>query len=328
MKKTIFTICLLMAATTTFSGGLYLVSGSDFRPCNIKYQLLTTTENQTLEVTPKRVFPLANYNNTLYEGPWSVKTQGQEFNFTPYETIPGGSSLGPNGVEIQPLQFTYALPGSHLVKIYDEWGNIYQLGFNNWDDLYSLHIDWSLQKSAQQYSRLQAVTIWNNANLKKVYIKYSYFGTESVEMAKNMFNTLTNIDECIVLGTERFVTLNNNFRFNFMTNGLSFPNVTTITGNCFTSSQRISYLSVPNARVMYGQTCGLSRGTQNEPLTDEAIIGNNWGLKAIRIGDALETIGLNSFWRQVNLNTVEFVTDEEDWIGKWNSMTLLTQFFG
>ena len=30
----------------------------------------------------------------------------------------------------------------------------------------------------------------------------------------------------------------------------------------------------------------------------------------------------------MNLKTIEFVTDEEDWIGTWNANTILKQFFG
>ena len=48
----------------------------------------------------------------------------------------------------------------------------------------------------------------------------------------------------------------------------------------------------------------------------------------MRIGDTVQYIGQNSFWRQVNLKTIEFVTDEDDWIGTWNANTLLQQFFG
>ena len=48
----------------------------------------------------------------------------------------------------------------------------------------------------------------------------------------------------------------------------------------------------------------------------------------MRIGDTVQYIGQNSFWRQVNLKTIEFVTDEENWIETWNANTLLQQFFG
>lgn len=48
----------------------------------------------------------------------------------------------------------------------------------------------------------------------------------------------------------------------------------------------------------------------------------------MRIGDTVQFIGQNSFWRQLNLKTIEFVTDEEDWIGTWNENILLQQFFG
>ena len=43
----------------------------------------------------------------------------------------------------------------------------------------------------------------------------------------------------------------------------------------------------------------------------------------MRIGDTVQYIGQNSFWRQVNLKTIEFVTDDENWIETWNANTLL-----
>ena len=79
---------------------------------------------------------------------------------------------------------------------------------------------------------------------------------------------------------------------------------------------------------MLGQTCNISRDANNTSISDQQIIERGWGLKVLRIGDQIEHIDQNSFWRQVNLKTIEFVTDEDDWIGKWNAKAFLTQFFG
>ena len=43
-KKAITTIGI-MASTMGFGGGLYIVSGGDFRQCNFKYVLRTTEPN-------------------------------------------------------------------------------------------------------------------------------------------------------------------------------------------------------------------------------------------------------------------------------------------
>ena len=97
IKKTIIAAFMALSATV-FASGLYFVSGGDFRPCNFKYTLMTIEPNQTLTLTPNKVFPLSNYGNPGYAGPWSVKTMGEEFVFGKYDTIPDGSALGGSGV--------------------------------------------------------------------------------------------------------------------------------------------------------------------------------------------------------------------------------------
>ncbi len=48
----------------------------------------------------------------------------------------------------------------------------------------------------------------------------------------------------------------------------------------------------------------------------------NLGLYRLRIGDKITKMGLNCFYGHENLRTIEYVTDEENWIGKWNSSIL------
>lgn len=45
-KTTLLTTITLLACSIAWGGGLYIVSGSDFRPCKIKYMLRTTEPNQ------------------------------------------------------------------------------------------------------------------------------------------------------------------------------------------------------------------------------------------------------------------------------------------
>ena len=260
MKK-LMAIVVATISMATFAKGIYFVSGGDFRQCNFKYVLRTTEPNQTITITPKRVFPLSNYGNAAYAGPWSVKTHGEEFNFGKYDTImSSGVQLGPYGVEVQPLQYTFPEPGDHLVKIYDELGNIYQMYFLYDPNLVSAYIDWSKQPSASKFSADIMFNI-ECPNLKKAYVKFPYVGTEKRKMGY-MFNNLTNIDELVVLGTERFTTLDSSFRQNNMTNGLEFLNATTLTNGCFQYSPRLSYLSLPNVQRIYGQCANLARDTQ------------------------------------------------------------------
>ena len=142
-------------------------------------------------------------------------------------------------------------------------------------------------------------------------------------MPWNSFNNLPNVDECVVTGAERFYSMNGCFQYNSATNAMYFPNVTNIQNGCFQNSPRVSYASFPNVETIQGQAFNASRDAANVPISSDVFISNNWGLKALRIGDRLKYIGQNSFWRQLNLKTIEFVTDEEDWIGTWNANTLL-----
>lgn len=48
----------------------------------------------------------------------------------------------------------------------------------------------------------------------------------------------------------------------------------------------------------------------------------------MRIGDTLREMGVNCFYYNPKLHTVEFVTDEEDWIGAWNNHPILPKVLG
>ena len=284
--------------------------------------------NQTLTITPNKVFPLSNYGNPGYAGEWSVKTLGEEFVFGKYDTIPDGSALGGSGVQVEPLEYIFPTPGIHNVKIYDELGNIYIINFHDNPNLVSVYINWSSQKSVDRYSGYFSSLINNCANLKKVQIKFPYNGTEKIAMPWNSFNNLPNVEECVVTGAERFCSMNGCFQYNSATNAMYFPNVTNIQNGCFQNSPRVSYASFPNVERIQGQAFNAARDATNVAISNPVFMENNWGLKVLRIGDKLKYIGTNSFWRQLNLTTIEFVTDEEDWIGTWNANNYLTQFFG
>jgi hypothetical protein len=107
-----------------------------------------------------------------------------------------------------------------------------------------------------------------------------------------------------------------------------FPNVTNLQNGCFQNSPRVSYASFPNVETIQSGAFTVLKDAANDPISNSVFIENNWGLKALRIGDRVKYIGQNSFWKQLNLTTIEFVTDEADWIGKWNANYYFPQFFG
>lgn len=333
MKK-LMTIVVAAISIATFASGLYFVSGGDFRECHIKYSIMTEQPNETITITPPRVQVLGSYGNADYANPWSVKTDGQEFTYSKVENINvPTSSLGGSGVLAEPTQYTYANPGNHSVKIYDENGNAYIIYFNAMTNLVSLYIDMSKTKAASKFGKQISgidVRVYNCPNLKNMtyvlanneYGKYTNFNATAFSQLRRIDNfTLKNVDGIqLITGSQ--------FSKSAMTNSLHFANVTNIAGSAFERSHRMSGLSIPRIVDIGGMVCNIGSSSLDVALPDATIINNGYGLKKLRIGDRINSIGRNSFWRQLNLTTIEFVTDEEDWIGTWNAKTFLTQFFG
>ena len=54
--KTAIAVIATMATTMTF-GGLYIVSGGDFRTPALEYTVETTTNNQTTNISPAKATP-------------------------------------------------------------------------------------------------------------------------------------------------------------------------------------------------------------------------------------------------------------------------------
>ena len=140
---------------------------------------------------------------------------------------------------------------------------------------------------------------------------------------------MPNCEDCMVEGLSSVTNAGANiFRFNSMTNAICMPYVEVFTGATFQNSPRIPELIIPRAKTLSGQTANIARDAFNVALNGNTVINEGWGLKRLRIGDGLESMGQNSFWNQRNLKTIEFVTDDENWIDTWNNKVFLTQFFG
>lgn len=90
MKK-LMTIVVATISMATFAKGIYFVSGGDFREARIKYVIETTNDNQEVEITPYSLVTLGSAgswaNNLKRTAPWSIKTDGKEFTFSPYSVI-------------------------------------------------------------------------------------------------------------------------------------------------------------------------------------------------------------------------------------------------
>ena len=114
-----------------------------------------------------------------------------------------------------------------------------------------------------------------------------------------------------------------------LVSGLYLPNVTNINDWSFNPSTA-SFLRVPNIERIGLRVFNIldipNVFQTNEEKAKEAL--GDRGLKVLGIGDRLNYVGIDSFLCQHNLKTIEFTTDEEDWIGAWNNNSVLVGWLG
>ena len=106
--------------------------------------------------------------------------------------------------------------------------------------------------------------------------------------------------------------------FTQITNDIVFPSVTNIGGNAFYSCTNVQYVAFPNAIKIKDNVFNCSR----------AASWSNVKLERLQIGDCIESVGVNTFYKARGLTTIEFVTDEEDWIAAWNNHPVLPNWLG
>lgn len=329
-KKAIAAIGIL-ASAFAFGGGLYFVSGGDFRPCVFKYQVETTEPNQEVEVCPAHTTILWNWpHNGRYCGPWSIKTDGKET--TMASNINVRSYYNGNGCEsIEPIKHTYPVPGRHLVKLYDMKNNIYQVKFTNNPHIVSLQVNWENAAWFPQYGDVYEVLVDTCPKLESLVLRIP--ASKGGPMAKlNIGSGSPPMTKLRTLEISNSGVFTQAKGFNGTTNlvsGLDLPNVTNVldgTGSPSTAS----FFRVPNIERIGGHVFnildipGVFQGDidkAREALGDR-------GLKVLGIGDRLKYVGMNAFISQHNLKTIEFTTDEEDWIGTWNNNSVLVGWLG
>ena len=132
-KATIAAIATL-ASTITFGGGLYFVSGGDFRLPVAEYIIYTTENNQTVNVSPK-------------SGPatWSVKVENTEIQ-------------GTNG---QYVEYTFPAAGYHKVKLYCTGDASGATGFG---------FGYNSYITPASVTRIKEMTFYGNVNVQPSYL--------------------------------------------------------------------------------------------------------------------------------------------------------------
>ena len=98
IKKTIATTIMTLTMTS-MAGGLYIVSGGDFRLPVLEYIVPTTQNNQEVNISPRSATTGAKY---------SVKTERQEMQCTSGEYV----------------AHTFPSMGNHLVKVFSTTPNL------------------------------------------------------------------------------------------------------------------------------------------------------------------------------------------------------------
>lgn len=267
IKKAIAAIGM-MASTMSLAGGLYIVSGGDFRNSFLKYTVETTNSNQEVEITPSEVSLLRNWENQKFAGPWSVKSNGMEYEFTEFQGI--NSQYHGNGCSnVAPLKVEYANPGRHLVKVFDAKGNIFQVSFMNMDELTSLHYDYEQSPAFDQFGGSAACTVMDCKNLKTVYVNVH----ENNVFSWPNFVRLPSLRDFRLEHPEYVKTIPNSwFNSSQATNDMVFLNVTNIDSWAFCNANNIEYLCVPRIQKMGDNVFA----RWSSPTT---------GLKSIMIGD-------------------------------------------
>ena len=311
MKTKIAAMFALMASLA-MAGGLYVVSGADFRPCLVKYVLETTEPNEEVEITPSTAVVLNNYptGNEPYKGDWSVKTMGEEFTYGPYDNIRFSSPKG-GCSNAAPTKFTYPLPGKHLVKLFNIKGNVYQIRMTNNNHIVSASVEWGDVPFASRHSGNAELWFQVCPNLKSLRIAHP-IGPNLGRLTG--LRDLPAIDDVQIVNPQMYDRIETDAgRECTFTNDMVFVNVTNLGHRAFIKTYKVNYASFPKAR-RFGQQV-FNQGIYNKTVLEQ----NNWGLKRLRLGDCLEFLGQNSFWGQDTLDVIEFVTSEENWIAAWNN---------
>ena len=288
----LLTISLLVGCMTTMSmaGGIYFVSGSDFRKTYAKYILTTDEDHQTVEITPYGVRTVSIHGNAPYAKPWEIKTSTFSHVFNENETIrqktnsnhgygETGEAVGEKGVtNVAPLSYTYPNKGSHIVKLYNDGMNVYHLYFVTNPYLTYLEVN---QDIPIQDVFGQIMVVSNCPNLKVIKWHNPHGSATAKDISTN-FKDLPSLVSMEFSNPDFFTSLGGEHMFRNcpnLTNDMVFLNTTKVPGYFCAGSPRVEYASFPNAKTITANAFNLS----GYPIS--TVKSQNLCLKRLRIGD-------------------------------------------
>ena len=226
----------------------------------------------------------------------------------------GVQSLAPGATNMTPITHAFAKPGKHLVKVYSPSWNIFSVLISN-PAVYSVAIDLEdLPYNTKTYLRW-GVSIVESPILTKIIYKNPI----TANTALRDFKKLPALKEFVLKHPETITDISKEtfLECTELEGDWVFPNVTNIEYNCFRNCKKINYVALPRAEAIYGYAFSLSTAYP-EP----------YGIHTLRIGDRLSRASLDLFARQNHVTTIEFVTDDPNWMDAWNNHPILPNWLG
>lgn len=203
-------------------------------------------------------------------------------------------------------------PGLHTVKLYNPIDSIFNLYIKNDNNVEHVYVDWSNHKLNTHDNFDPSFFVKNCPYLKTLWFNPPKFNNGSGGTF-NGFNLLTNLDSCVILNTQKYINMNmGSYKYNSSTNEIMFANLTNMGSTCFAYAHRIRKASFPNL-VSIGDLVFFITSAKLKESPDN-------GLRVIGLGDTLKNLGTSEisesrpFLTQSRLDTVEFWTDEPDWV--------------
>ena len=270
-----------------------------------------------------------NPSARVHTGPWSVKANGEEHLFGELDnigqTIQGNGYVGNyGGTNVAPYMYTFPKAGKYMVKVYDIKDNIYNITFNN-PYIVDLYIDWTDISSIDPFLTNISMALQTlSPNLKTLYwgLPKGKSGYSFPDDWNHWKNINIRLERLTIPNPDPYTTILEGAFQNYsnLVFDAVFPNVTNISRNAFKGAGEIHYASFPSVANIGEYAFNLG----SYPASSE----NNKGLYSLRIGDTLQSVGINAFYANDKLTTIEFVTDRDDFVSAWNSNPVLPYWLG
>ena len=225
------------------------------------------------------------------------------------------------GTNVAPYMYTFPKAGKHLVKLYDTKCNIYNIVFNN-PRLVGVYVDWTEIPTRDEF--LNSLAIYfrgGSSGMDSIYWGVPNGQTGLSFPEHSSWNDYKTLDKLVLLNNDSYVNITESALRDYtnMVFDAVFPNVTNLSKNAFRMCGEIHYASFPKI-VSIGEASFWMGSFQSSEV--------NRGVYTLRIGDTLQSLGIHAFYGCEKLTTIEFVTDQEDFVAAWNNHAIFPNWLG